>query len=162
MIKSYAEPGECDLFFTGRQDAAFWFELSEDFKKTVLESATRLLDDSFEWKGDPASKDQPLRWPRKNVRDLDGFSVDPDSIPTGIRIAAMEQALYMADPAGKNMDSFSGKGIKSASLNGMSISLDTNAEKEMISRRAITSVRGLGTLRNSSGSPARCGTLFRG
>ena len=97
-MSSYAELSEADAFFAGRSDASHWQNLSEETKNNALERGSRMLDEAFDWKGTPSFSEQPLRWPRKNAVDPDGVPIDPETVPLRIRIAAMEQALYLTDP----------------------------------------------------------------
>ena len=160
MSLSYAETEEADLFFSSRQDASHWKNLTSEQKKSALEQATRLLDDTFDWYGTPSQAEQPLRWPRKNVSDLDGNPVDPAVIPDRIRHAVMEQALFLTGTAAAAI--LSRSGIKSASAGEMSISLESGKSYQPISPEVIHSVRGLGVLRSRGSFSAKCGTLFRG
>ena len=153
----YAEIPETDVFFSSRSDAIHWQSLSEETKQKALEQATQILDASFDWNGIPVSEDQPLRWPRKNVLDLDGFPVDPELIPRKVRIAAMEQALFLTDP----VRTLKSNGIKNASVGKMSLSLTIPAE-ETVAPAAVALLRGLGTLRSGGSAFAKCGTLVRG
>lgn len=155
---TYAEIPEADSFFAGRSDAAHWQNLSDEIKRSALEQATQILDSAFDWKGSPAKENQPLRWPRKDVVDLDSLPVDPETVPARIKIAAMEQALYMTDPLRKLAEN----GIKNASAGAMSLSLDPVRKQELLSPAAITAVRGFGSLRISGKSGAKCGSVFRG
>lgn len=155
---SYAEIPETDTFFAGRSDASHWQNLGDDIKRSALEQATQILDSAFDWKGSPAKENQPLRWPRKDVSDLDSLPVDPETVPARIKIAVMEQALYMTDPLRKLAEN----GIKNASAGAMSLSLETARKQELLSPAAITAVRGFGSLRISGKSGAKCGSVFRG
>ena len=157
-MSAYAEITETDAFFAGRSDAAHWQSLPDDVKQSALEQATQLLDSAFDWKGIPSAENQPLRWPRKDVFDLDDLPVDPETVPAGIRIAVMEQALSMTDPLRK----FSDSGIKNASAGAMSLSLDLSQNKDLISQAAVTAVRGFGTLRIGGKTGAKCGSVLRG
>lgn len=152
----YAEIEETDSFFTGRADASHWYDLSRDTKQNALEQAARILDESFDWNGVPKTDHQKLRWPRKNVVDLDGSPIDPETVPEKIKIASMEQALYLTGAVTRWM----GTGIKSASIGGMSISLESSGMHELLSPAAVRAVRGFGKLR--AGDTARCGSLIRG
>ena len=90
--------------------------------------------------------------------DLDSLPVDPETVPARIKIAVMEQVLFMTDPLRKLSDS----GIKNASAGAMSLSMDLSRNKDLISPAAVTAVRGFGTLRISGKSGAKCGSILRG
>ena len=155
---SYTEVSEADLFFSGRQDALHWQTLKQEEKEHLLEQATRILDSAFDWNGEPSGKGQPMRWPRKNVSDLDGQPVNPETIPLRIKHAVSEQALFLMNSG----FAFPSDGIKSASLGEMSLSFDSSRQKELLSPAAVSCVRGLGKLGSSMKKLARNGTLMRG
>ena len=161
-MAAYASVAETDSYFSSRQDAVHWRTLTESVKSDALERATRILDETFDWSGEPSEAGQTLRWPRKDVCDLDGMPLDPAAIPGRIRIAAMEQALFLTDPAGVHSGAFSGSGIKSASAGGMSISFESRDRERILAPAIQSIVRGLGALRSPAGAPAKCGQLFRG
>lgn len=156
-MSTYAEVTEADAFFAGRTDAVHWQKFSEEIKQNALERASRMLDDAFDWKGVPSNESQSLRWPRKDASDLDGSPIDSETIPLRIRVAAMEQALYMTDPLKKLAEN----GIKNASAGEMSLALHSRENSE-ISPLAVTAVRGLGVLRSRGNSSMKCGSLLRG
>lgn len=156
-MSTYTEIMEADAFFAGRTDAVHWQNFSDEIKQNTLERASRMLDEAFDWKGRPLSETQPLRWPRKDVTDLDGTPIDPETIPLRIRIAAMEQALYLTDPLKKMAES----GIKNASAGEMSLAFSAR-ENSMISPLAIAAVRGLGELRSRGNPSMKCGSVLRG
>lgn len=157
-MMSYAEITEADAFFAGRTEAAHWLKLNEEVKLNALERGSRMLDEAFDWKGIPANELQPLRWPRKNAVDSDGNPIDPETIPLRIRIAAMEQALYLTDP----FKTLSENGIKSATAGGMSLSLSSESKHSVIAPAAAAAVRSLGVLRTPGTGAAKCGSVLRG
>ena len=155
---SYADITEADAFFSGRTDAVHWQKLSEEVKQNALERGSRMLDEAFDWKGIPANDFQELRWPRKNAVDPDGKIIDPESVPLRVRIAVMEQALYLTDP----IRTLSENGIKSAVAGGMSLSLNAEQKQSVIAPAAVAAVRSLGVLRTPGTGFAKCGSVFRG
>ena len=155
---SYAEITEADAFFAGRRDADHWQELSGTEKQNALERGSRMLDESFDWKGIPADELQQLRWPRKNAVGQDGVPIDPETVPLRIRIAAMEQALYLTDPLRR----LSENGVKSASAGTMSLILDPSQKNTVLSPAAAAAAKPLGVLRTPGNGSAKCGSVFRG
>ena len=55
--------------------------------------------ESCNYKGVKTDRDNPLKWPRDGVDDIDGFAVDSDEIPQEV-INALSQAFYeeMTEP----------------------------------------------------------------
>lgn len=65
-------------------------------KEESLNAATQYLDAKYNgaWKGIRTNREQALSWPRADVLDTDGYSVDSDDIPTKLERATTEAAVY--------------------------------------------------------------------
>lgn len=73
---------------------------------TQIEEALRITTQELDaeneanWKGDKGSSAQALDWPRNNVFDHTGFSIDSESIPTELEALTFERAArYIANVA---------------------------------------------------------------
>jgi hypothetical protein len=68
----------------------------------AIRRATIALSTGFHWKGYRTSgRAQSLAWPRTDVEDAEGETVNPDSIPAEIFAACCEMAVYeQASPGG--------------------------------------------------------------
>jgi len=75
--------------------AASWDNLSDAVKQQALRDGTRYLDAAYgeRWKGARADGTNPLDWPRSYVIDTDGFDVESNVIPQGLKDACAEAAF---------------------------------------------------------------------
>lgn len=73
-----------------------------DDDEAAIRRATRWLSTAFSWKGTRTNaRSQALAWPRTDVEDAEGETVDPDTIPTEIVQACCVAAAYeRANPGG--------------------------------------------------------------
>ena len=92
---SYATRAEGTTYFEGRLYVTGWTNATNADKDAALVWATDLIDDWVDWHGSRTSEDQALRWPRFSVKDPDGYVLDSDSIPTFLKDAVAEQALFL-------------------------------------------------------------------
>lgn len=162
----YVSPEEADSYAAGREEAAFWNRLSAEEKVSVLGRAGELLDSCMIWNGVPVSAGQALRWPRKGVADADGLPVSEAEIPSAVKNAVCEQAFFLSDPDVKKLRRLNRSGIRNASLGGLSVSVNSGAGEQTVSREALNRVLMFGRLRSdcadTGGVRSFCGTLFRG
>ena len=72
-------------------------ESTEDKEAAILRAMVFI--ESQDYKGVKTDRDNPLKWPRDGVEDLDGFAVESDEIPQEV-INALCRAFYeeMIDP----------------------------------------------------------------
>lgn len=162
----YVSPDEADALSEGRDDAAFWKTLAGEEKFSLLCRAGELLDACMIWNGIPAKPGQSLRWPRRGVTDADGVPVSDSVIPDAVKRAVCEQAFWLGDPERKKFRRLNRSGIRSASLGGLSVSMNGENAGETVAREALNCVRMFGRLRSdcseSSGGRSCCGSLMRG
>ena len=73
--------------------------ITSDEKEQSLNVGTRYLDRKYDgaWKGYKGSNAQALAWPRNDVVDTDGWTIDSNVIPTQLKQATVEVAVYFAD-----------------------------------------------------------------
>ena len=72
-------------------------EATADKEAAILRAMTYI--ESLNYKGVKTDRDNPLKWPRNGVEDIDGAAVESDEIPQEV-INALSQAFYeeMVDP----------------------------------------------------------------
>lgn len=72
-----------------------WSGATESAKEDALREATLYLDNRYRnsWKGRRNLKAQALAFPRIDVVDLDGFSLDSNTIPINLQRATVEAAV---------------------------------------------------------------------
>lgn len=74
-----------------------WATLQTSDKEAALRRATNFMEQAFRerWKGMRLHKGQALSWPRWNLL-VDGYPVDPNSIPAEVASACADLALKAA------------------------------------------------------------------
>ena len=76
-------------------DVVAWNAATSAQKEVALRRATEWIDITFRerWKGRRNKEEQSLAWPRTNVVDSDGFSVDTDIVHQDVKDATAEMAV---------------------------------------------------------------------
>lgn len=87
---SYVKEADANAYFSSRLYATAWTEAHVEDQKKALIMATRFLDQSFSWRGEPAKATQALAFPRTGIK-----GVAPDRVPTAIQTAQLELALLL-------------------------------------------------------------------
>ena len=95
---SYVSLEEADAYLTNSLSSARWNALLEDDKTRFLIAATRWLDQQAKWNGLPTVVGQGLRWPRSGVFDRDCLPVNQNSVPTQLKEAVCEMAVFFTVP----------------------------------------------------------------
>lgn len=94
---SYLTVAEADdiLAIDFRQNA-IWSALSEPDKELMLASATRYLDDNYQWFGKQTEpRVQPIKWPRTGMRDAEGNYIGINVIPGELKRATAQLAVWL-------------------------------------------------------------------
>jgi len=91
--------------------------LSTANAEACLINATFLLDTQIQWDGTKETDKQALRFPRTGIEDVDGYSIDDDTIPYWLQEAVSYYAYFVSQ---KNRigdsDTFGFKSLKAGSL----------------------------------------------
>jgi len=102
---SYVSLAEADVYYADSLFLDRWDALSS--KEAALVTGTRIID-SLTFDGEVTSATQALQLPRSGMVDRNGVDVDDSVIPTEIKQAVYDLALYVAE----NPDSLTtGSGI---------------------------------------------------
>ena len=96
---SYASVEEADARHAASIAADTWDFFDIQQKEQRLITATRRLDTLFDWHGAPYRQDQPLGFPRRNLRDQTGRPVYMRRVPVLIKNATIDLALWLSDEA---------------------------------------------------------------
>jgi hypothetical protein len=94
---SYASIAQADARHSTSTSADAWDNLDPAQKEQRLITATRRLDALFDWVGTPYRHDQPLGFPRRNLYDQTGRPVYMKTVPTTVRNAAIDLALWLPE-----------------------------------------------------------------
>ena len=88
---SYVSVANVDTFCEGLGLTA-WDEADDDDKETAILRAMAYIE-GMTFKGYKTESDQPLKWPREEAVDDDGYAIDNDVIPTALK-SAVSRAAY--------------------------------------------------------------------
>lgn len=94
--ESYISVADTDDYNTKYVGNAGWTaETDVAVKEAALRRATQWLDNEYgnKWKGRRINEAMSLDWPRYEVYDRDGYYIDSDAVPNGVREATAEMAI---------------------------------------------------------------------
>lgn len=104
---AYEDTPAADAYFNIRLNSEAWTSITDvDVKRRALITATMMLDVE-QYVGQKTTTAQALKWPRKAkdseyVKDEDGNTLDPDTIPTIVKTAMYELALELVKTLGSD------------------------------------------------------------
>jgi hypothetical protein len=83
------------------EDAA-WVAASAAKKERGLKLATQYLDSKYRmrWRGARFNEVQSLGWPRTGFYDYDGYEIEGETVPTGLKDACVELAIRVVNGDG--------------------------------------------------------------
>lgn len=154
---SYVDLAYANAYFTSRLGSSAWSGTNEDKEAALLQS-TILLDRMFDWDGTRAEEAQSLRWPRVEAYDPDGFEISDDIIPTPVKQAECELALYIITNNGYAGES---RSIDRMRIGPIMMDFDNSASALPIPSTVIDLLNGYGTYRGSGKSGSINVPLFR-
>lgn len=96
LAQSYASLATANEWHNAGVNAEAWAFIDPPDQERALVAATRLLDATVDWKGTPVYGDQPLGWPRRNVRGIDRRPFAMSAVPNAVRYATAALALKLA------------------------------------------------------------------
>ena len=100
---TYATVAQVAAWAASSLSADGWAAAVDTRRETAIRQATRLLDTLVRWRGEPATADQDLAWPRAGLTSpTTGADVAHDTIPIEIvyATAAFADALLVDDTSG--------------------------------------------------------------
>lgn len=92
-INSYIGLETANGYFNGRLNSAAWTKASEPDRERALLAATVVVD-RLSFTGAIVTTDQPLAWPRRDVRDREGRPVSVAIVPEAVTYATCEWAIH--------------------------------------------------------------------
>lgn len=96
LAQSYASLATANEWHAAGVNAEAWSFIDPPDQERALVAATRLLDATVDWRGTPVYGDQPLGWPRRNVRGIDRRPFAMTAVPNAVRFATAALALKLA------------------------------------------------------------------
>ena len=106
-IDAYASVAQVDAWADASLSADGWAAATEARKETAIRQATRLFQTLVRWRGEPATADQELAFPRVGLTNpTTGAVVAPHTIPSEIvdATSAFADALLVTDTSGPAED----------------------------------------------------------
>lgn len=114
------------------QSGTTWSSASNDQKDQALLMATRLLDEHVDWTGAASDSVQRLNWPRTGMWDRNGYGLDSDAIPDGLRDATAEFARQVLAEDRTADDAVSIKGIVGLKAGPVDLSFSGRGKPKVI------------------------------
>lgn len=90
---SYLSVADADTYHTNHGNPTAWSALTTTAKEEHLILASQYVDVKYAWRGQRASENQAMAWPRLDVEDNDGYVRSSSTIPREIKDAVAEAAL---------------------------------------------------------------------
>ena len=117
-----------DSYITAADYIAYWASLGVDLSGGILPDqeadlrrAAQMIDRKFRFSGIQQYQHQALAWPRTTDILVDGWPVDPDTIPQDIR-AAQAEAAYQIQQGYDPFPRLTTAAVKSESVKAGSVS----------------------------------------
>lgn len=145
---SYCTIAEGTTYHETHVSGATWEDSDDDTRCRALQTATRVLDQWYDWAGSVVGSTQALLWPRSGVVGPNGYTLASDSIPTLIKHATAELARQLiAEDRTADSDT---KSIASLQAGSVSIAFRPTAANP-IPDAVAAMVSALGVPRSKSG-----------
>jgi len=145
---SYLTVAEAEDIMDANLYATSWDSATADQKTVSLVMSTRILDEQINWYGFIKDDDQALRWPRRNVKTLDGVWVDDDIIPKFIKDATTELAKQLL--AGDRTADSETMGYSRLKVDVLEIELDKYDRSDILPNSVYSIVQPYGDRVNSN------------
>lgn len=140
---SYISVADADTYLTYNDHIiATWTALSTTEKENALIRATMYLDRYMNWNGYKVNSENALRWPRSNVKDLDGFYFSISEIPEQVQRAVAELG-YLLSQSDLDDDPAS-KGISEVTVDVIRVKFDKTDRSGPVPSAIRSMLRGLG------------------
>ena len=95
---SYVTVVEADAYFSNRlHGTSKWDALTPEVKESSLITTTNILDWHVTFKGHKNDDEQALQWPRSSAIRPNGTGIATDAIPSEVKQAIYEVALFSID-----------------------------------------------------------------
>lgn len=142
--QSYVSLEEANNIVSSMVDGSAWLPGDDNRRSTALAQATQYLELYFNWNGQVASNDQPLKWPRINVKDRSGSAISSNSIPNEVKYATVFLSLYLLKNGTVN---FVQSNVESLKIGPISLSFDSESDQStvMIPSSVIAMLKQFGT-----------------
>lgn len=148
---SYCSIAQGDTYHETHITPDTWDDADDDEKCRALQTATRMLDQWFEWNGSAVGNTQALLWPRVGVTGPNGYLIASDAIPVLLRNATAELARQLLDEDRTKDSDIEAKGLKSLTTGSVSMTFASVSAKPIPDAVAVMVSPLLGVKRGPSG-----------
>lgn len=124
---------------------------ADDQAKSLI-WATAFLDQMVDWNGYIYKVDQPLRWPRSGVFDLDGVYIQTNVIPKQIKQITAQVAFEYLRQNRQQEPSVFGQGISDVTVGPIHVAIDMKQDIPFFPPYLETLIEAWGVIRNKGGS----------
>lgn len=156
---SYCSIADANSYHETHPYATTWEDADTDQKCRALQTATRLLDQWYEWAGVVSDSSQRLAWPRAGVTGPHGYLEASDAIPERVEQATAELARQLLD-ADRTADSdIESQGITSLKAGSVELAFSGTAKAKVIPNAVAAFVGIYGKEASRSGGAV---TILRG
>jgi len=143
---SYCTLAEAETYHEGRLNNTDWTGATTDNKNRALSTATRLLDEWVRWEGSTNTSTQALQWPRYDVLDRHGVEFSALIIPSFLKDATAELALFLlGEDRTTDPDT---KGFSSISAGPVSLTIDKQDRRAVLPESVQSMVRFYGIVQS--------------
>lgn len=156
---SYISSADADTYHERHIAHETWDDADTDDKCRSLQTASRLLDQWYEWIGVACTSSQALLWPRLGAIGPNGYLLASDAIPVAIANATAELARQLLDEDRTKDSDIERQGLKSLTAGSVAMTFGSVASSKPIPDAVMAMVSAYGTIRSKVGGAV---TLRRG
>lgn len=122
-------------------------------KESLIQWASRILDERVKWFGSKTEATSGMAWPRKCVRNREGILIDDNLVPLAVKVAASELADHLlgGDPETAN----TGSNITALQVDVVMLKFDARLDAERFPPNLAHILYGLGYMSFGRGGPKR-------
>lgn len=142
---SYVSVEFADSYFSAR-GVSSWVSLTNEQKEQALICGTDFIDNIYHWKGKKATTEQALRFPRVNLVDYEGQTIE--GIPTCLKQATCDASLLKANGTELFQTKNENGDVVSETITTLSFTYSKNEKSEATTQTTLydsinTKLRGL-------------------
>lgn len=145
---TYCTLVEATAYFDTQLYRSNWQGSVTDEQNRALLTATRLLNENFEWNGYKRTEEQSLPWPQYGQVDPYGFDVDYTTIPQFLKDATAELAGHLIGSDRTAEDDT--RGFKELQAGTLKLVVDKGDRKKVIPDSVLNMLRSYGTILNTA------------
>ena len=138
---AYDTAANADAYFLAR-GITTWTG-TDAVKESAIIRGADYLDRTYRWLGVKTTQDQSMDWPRGWLNDVDGYPIDADEIPVGVKQANFEAALLVLTGTELEPVLVRGGSVTKSSVKAGPVSTTKEYSAGAPARSVLTTVDGL-------------------